>query len=103
MLEFLLENEDFKVVSCATSVKGLCLAKQQSLPVIVLDHLLAHISEIEICRKIRTYDKRNPVIFFFASIFAEEREAGIATGASDDLMKPQDFEWITKTIKPLVS
>jgi DNA-binding response OmpR family regulator len=103
LLAYILENEGFRVESCASSEKGLKLAKESKFSAIVLDHRLAEISGVEICRQIRIYDKQTPIIFYTASAFAKDREEGLAAGANDYLVKPTDFERITKTIKDLTS
>lgn len=103
LLQFVLEEEDFQVVSCSTSEAGLERARQGGLLAIILDHRLAEISGVEICRQIRTYDKQTPIIFYTASAYPKEREEGLAAGANDYLVKPTDLERIAKTIKDLTS
>lgn len=102
LLQFVLENEGFQVVSCPTSEEALQLAKEKTFSAIVLDHRLAEISGVEICRQIRTYDKQTPIIFYSASAYSKDKEAGIAAGANDYLVKPDDFERIPETIKRLI-
>lgn len=103
LLQFLLGNEGFQVVSCLTSEEALQLAERNSFSAIVLDNRLGDISGVEICREIRTYDKQTPIIFYTASAYPKDREAGLAAGANDYLVKPDDFERIAETIKRLVS
>ncbi len=102
LLQFILESEDFRVVTCNSSAEGLRLAKQNGFSAIILDNRLAYISGVEICREIRTYDKRTPIIFYTASAYPEDRKAGLAAGANNYLVKPDDFERIAETIKGLV-
>lgn len=102
LLQFVLEREDFTVVTCDSSAEGLLLARQNNFSAIILDNRLADISGVEICRRIRSYDKLTPIIFYSASAFPEEREAGLAAGANDYLVKPDDFERIVETVKYLV-
>jgi DNA-binding response OmpR family regulator len=103
LIQFILEGEGFRVVSCATSEEGLRLAQKGSFSAIVLDHRLANISGLEICRRIRIYDKQTPIIFFTAAAYPKDREAGLAAGANAYLVKPNDFEKIVETIKRLTS
>ena len=103
LIEFVLEMEGFQVVSCATSEEGLRLAKKGNFSAIVLDHRLADISGVEICRQIRIYDKRTPIIFYTATAYPKDREAALAAGANAYLVKPNDFEKIPETIKRLTS
>ena len=102
MLQFLLGNEGFQVVSCLTSKEALQLAERNSFSAIILDNRLADISGVEICREIRTYDKQTPIIFYSASAFPKDRKAGLAAGANDYLVKPNDLERIAEIINRLV-
>ncbi|HEX8279716.1 MAG TPA: response regulator [Segetibacter sp.] len=102
LLQLILKDEGFNVVSCSTSQEGLHLAKQGNFSAIVLDHRLANITGVEICRRIRTYDKKTPIIFFTACAFPEERKQGLEAGANAYLVKPNDLEHIAGTIKRLI-
>jgi CheY-like chemotaxis protein len=102
LLQYVLKDQGFEVVTCATSEKGLKLAREKDFSAIILDHRLADISGVEICRKIRTYDKQTPIIFYSASAFPKEREAGLTAGANEYLIKPNDFERIAETVSRLV-
>jgi len=101
LLQYILEREEFQVTSCSTSEEGLQLAGQKKFSAIILDHRLAGISGTEICRRIRAYDRLTPIIFFSAAAFPTDREAGLEAGANEYLVKPQDLERISETIKRL--
>lgn len=103
LLDFILSNEGFEIVSCLTSKEGLSLAKHGGFSAIVLDYRLPEISGLEICREIRSYDERTPIIFYTASAFLKDKEAGLEVGANAYLVKPTEFEKIGETIKKLVS
>jgi two-component system alkaline phosphatase synthesis response regulator PhoP len=103
LIQFVLEQEGFRVVSCETSEDALRLAKKGNFSAIVLDCRLANIGGLEICRQIRTYDKLTPIIFYTAAAYPKDREAGLAAGANAYLVKPSDFEKIAETIKRLIS
>ena len=103
LIRFVLEADGFEVVSCDNSKEALRLAKTNEFSAIVLDYRLADVSGVEICRQIRIYDQQTPIIFYTASAFPDEREAGLAAGANEYLIKPDDFNRITATIKRLVS
>ena len=103
LLDFILSSEGFEVVSCSTSKEGLHLAMQGGFSAIILDYRLPEISGLEICREIRTYDKQIPIIFYTASAYPKEREAGLKAGANAYLVKPNDLKKIAKRITDLVS
>lgn len=102
LLQIILGDEGFEVVSCSNSRKALTLAEQANFSAIILDYRLADISGVEICREIRTYDKQTPIIFYSAAAFPKERKAGLEAGANVYLTKPNDFDRIAETVKSLV-
>jgi CheY-like chemotaxis protein len=101
VLQFVLGGEGFRVVSCATSEEGLQLAKQNNFSAIVSGNRLASINGVEICRQVRTYNKQTPIVFFTASAYPKDRQAGLAAGANDYLGKPNDLQRIAETISRL--
>jgi len=102
LLQLVLENEGFQVVSCSTSDEGLRMAEQNNFSAIILDNRLADISGVEICRQIRTYDQKTPIIFYSASAYLKDKEAGLAAGANDYLVKPNDFDNLVPTTIKLI-
>jgi OmpR-family two-component system manganese-sensing response regulator len=103
LLDFILSREGFEVVSCSTSKEGLHLAKRGGFSAIVLDYCLPEISGLEICREIRSYDKQTLIIFYTASAYPKDKEAGLKAGANAYLIKPNDLDKIAETITDLVS
>jgi DNA-binding response OmpR family regulator len=59
---------------------------------------MADMSGVEMCRRIRAYDRRTPIIFYSASAYPKDREAGLAAGADDYLVKPEGLDRIVETI-----
>lgn len=102
ILEIILGDEEFEVVTCASSRSGLKLAKQGGFSAIILDYRLAEINGVEICREIRTYDQKTPIIFYTASAFLKDINAGLEAGANAYLVKPNDFGKIAETVKKFV-
>jgi DNA-binding response OmpR family regulator len=102
LMKTLLKAEGYDVKTCATSEKGLQLAQAGGLSAIILDHWLADVSGIEICKKIRTYDRTTPIIFYSGAAFPQDQRAGIEAGAQAYLVKPNDFGNIVVTLKRLI-
>lgn len=103
LLRVILETEGYKVKPCETSEEALTLARQGGFSAIILDHWLEQISGVDICRKIRTYDQKTPIIFYSGAAYPKDKEIGLAAGAQDYLVKPNDFDKIAETISRLTS
>ena len=102
IMTYLLNEAGYKTVNCATSEEGLKLAKQGGFSVIILDHRLAEISGLEMCREIRTFDQTTPIVFHTGDALPKVREEAFEAGAQGYLIKPHGFETIVELIKKLV-
>jgi DNA-binding response OmpR family regulator len=102
LLELIFEIEGFKVVSCDTSDEGLQMARQNNFSAIILDNRLADISGVEICRRIRTYDKRTPIVFYSGSAYPKDKKESLEAGANYYLVKPNDFDKLVPTTIKLI-
>lgn len=102
LLQFIFGSEGFKVTSCATSTEALELARENSYSAILLDNRLADIGGVEICRQIRIYNRQTPIIFYSASAYLKDREAGLKAGANAYLVKPNDFDNLIPTTIKLI-
>lgn len=102
IMTIILKKAGFETVTCATSEEGLKLARQGGFDAIILDHRLARITGIEICREIRTYDTKTPIIFHTSSAEPKVQREAFAAGAQAYLIKPNGFEAIVRTIEQFV-
>jgi two-component system, OmpR family, manganese sensing response regulator len=102
IMTYLLNEAGYETVNCSTSEKGLQLAKQGGFSIIILDHRMSNISGIEICKTIRTYDQKTPIIFHTGDAVKQVQDEALAAGAQGYLIKPHGFETIVELIKKLV-
>jgi|SRR5215213_8755187 len=102
LMKILFRAEGYEVKTCTTSEEGLQMAQESVFSAIILDHWLANISGEQICRQIRTYDQKTPIIFYSGAAYPQDRQAGIQAGAQAYLVKPTDFGNIVETVKRLI-
>lgn len=90
LVEFSLESEGFKVTTAETADEGLDLARTKNFALILLDIGLPDKDGLELCREIRRFDQRTPILFYTAfSNLIDEQETASA-GAQGCLRKPED-------------
>lgn len=102
LVEFSLEQDGFKVVGAQTADEGLNLARANSFALILLDIGLPDKDGIELCREIRAFDQKTPILFYTA--FADllnETEAQDA-GAQGCLRKPEDTARLGEVARRLI-
>ena len=82
-----LEKDGYQVFVAGNGVEGLALAERMKPALIVLDLMLPDISGEEICSDIRSRSDV-PILMLTAKASADERVAGLVSGADDYLVKP---------------
>ena len=94
-----LENDRYEVVSANNAADALALMRDDPFDIYILDSLLPDMSGIELCAKIRQTDRRTPIVFYSGR--AESRYINLAKSAGADkyLIKPNDLESFTETVR----
>jgi DNA-binding response OmpR family regulator len=82
-----LRQSGFDVVTARDGVTGLQLASAGDASLVVLDLMIAGVSGIEVCRRLRT-SSRVPIIMLTARVAEDDRLAGFEAGADDYVPKP---------------
>jgi len=104
MLNTLLRNADdaFAVTSVETGAEALALTARTSFDLFVLDIWLPGMDGFELCRRIREKNPAKPIIFFSAMVRPDDRKYGLAAGANEFLVKPNDLDIIVDSIERLL-
>lgn len=98
-----LEIENFKVISSTDGEKGLQLACQEKIDLIVLDVVLPSLSGTEICRSLRTKGAMTPIIMLTGQKKEEiDRVLGLELGADDYITKPFGIKELIARIKAVL-
>ncbi|MCA1623315.1 MAG: response regulator [Acidobacteria bacterium] len=99
----LCAGADCETTAVATPLEALDLIAQKPFDLLVVDYKLPEMSGVELCRRIRKTDKQTPILFFTGMASSNDRNVAIAAGASSYLVKPNDLDKFTDTVKQLLS
>lgn len=88
VLTVLLSLLGYVVISSTSPEEGLELIQFGGFALIILDNMFTHMPGVELCRRIRRFDGRTPVVFYSGAGLAKDQEAGIAAGAQAYVVKP---------------
>lgn len=102
LLVLWLSGSGYEVVPASSISDGLYLAKSEIFDAYVLSSWFVDGTGSDLCRAIRLFDVRTPVIFYSALTRDCDMEAAMSAGAQAYLIKPDDLEKIEPTIKRLI-
>ena len=88
LVTLVLEQRRFEVVTGATIETGIALAGSQQFDLYLLDSWLPDGSGLDLCRRIREFDKSTPILFYSAAAYEIDKNQAINSGAQAYLIKP---------------
>lgn len=81
---------------------GFLMATTTEYDLIILDIMLPDINGIELCRRIKNYNIKTPVLMLTAVDSTESKVKGLDSGADDYLTKPFAFEEFLARVRALL-
>lgn len=105
LMEIMLRQEDdgYEMTSASDARKALALIAGQSFDLYILDYSLPDTAGTELCRKIREIDSDTPIMFYTAMARPVDRQTAMAAGATEYLVKPNDLDRLTGTVRRLLN
>jgi two-component system, OmpR family, phosphate regulon response regulator PhoB len=90
VLAYNLEAEGFRVSRAENGEEALLMVEETPPDLIVLDWMLPNVSDIEVCRRLKTRPETRglPIIMLSARSEEVDRVRGLETGADDYVIKP---------------
>jgi diguanylate cyclase (GGDEF)-like protein len=104
ILKFLLEQNDFQVLTAANGEEALTQARQSLPDLVLLDLMMPKMDGMEVCRRLRA-DYRTgqiPIIIVTAKGEVSERVRGLKGGANDYLTKPYDHNELIARVRNML-
>lgn len=102
LVTLVLEQKSFEVVTGATIASGVALAGSQEFDLYLLDSWLPDGSGLELCKQIRKFDNKTPILFYSAAAYEIDRDQAIKSGAQAYLVKPTHPQELCKLIESLI-
>ena len=102
LVTLVLEQKCIEVVTGATIKSGVDLAGAEQFDLYLLDSWLPDGSGLELCRKIREFDKATPILFYSAAAYEIDRDQAINSGAQAYLIKPSHPSELCSMVTSLI-
>lgn len=88
MLRILLQERGCRFTAVDNCEEALRFIRENDLSLVLLDNILTDGNGIELCRKVREFDKNLPVVFLSGSDYNDARAQALKVGANAFLGKP---------------
>ena len=98
----ILTLNNYKLVTAFNFVDGLYQAQQQIFDLYILDNWLPDGAGVELCRRIREFDLKTPILFYSAAGYKSDTQEAIKAGAQEYLIKPVDPEDLKQIVMKLI-
>ena len=102
LVTLLLSQKDYDVITGATIESGMALAKAEKFDLYLLDSWLPDGSGLDLCQKIREFDKVTPILFYSAAAYASDHEMALQCGAQAYLIKPSQPSDLCRLVSDLI-
>jgi DNA-binding response OmpR family regulator len=102
LLKLHLRDAHASVTSCGSGAEGLRRAMQDQWSLVVLDLSLPDCDGLDICARVRKFDRYTPVLMLTARSSEHDRVLGLDTGADDYLTKPFSIAEFNARVRALL-
>ena len=102
LVTLVLRQFNFDVITCSTIEAGIELAQTRTFDLYLLDSWLPDGSGLDLCRKIREFDKRTPILFYSAAAYEADRQGALQSGAQAYLVKPSQTSELCLLVSSLI-
>ena len=102
LVTLVLEQRSYEVVTGATIETGLVLARSQHFDLYLLDSWLPDGSGLDLCRRIREFDKATPILFYSAAAYEIDKDLALRSGAQAYLIKPSQPSELCNLVVSLI-
>jgi DNA-binding response OmpR family regulator len=99
LISVVFRQKGFEIVTDSSIENGIKLAAEQRFDLYLLDSWLPDGSGLELCRKIREFDRVTPILFYSAAAYEMDKDEALNSGAQGYIIKPS----LTSDLSELVS
>lgn len=103
LVSFVLRRENYEVVLAADSKEALSAAGEMSFELYLIDNWLPGESGVDLCRRLRQFDRRTPILFYSGAAYEQDKRAAFAAGAQGYLTKPMELGELVDEVSHLIS
>ena len=103
LVSFVLRRENFEVVLATDSEEAMLVAGAMSFNLYLIDNWLPGESGVDLCRRLREFDRRTPILFYSGAAYEQDKRAAFAAGAQGYLTKPLEIGELVQEVFHLIA
>jgi DNA-binding response OmpR family regulator len=103
MVALLLQQQNYEVITAGTMATGVGLATKEHFDLYLLDSRLPDGSGMDLCRELRSFDQRTPILFYSAAAYEVDKKSAMDCGAQGYLTKPSASGDLCNMVETLIS
>lgn len=97
-----LDAAGFRVSTAENAADVLRLVTTERFDALLLDYWMAEATGIELCRQIRTFDQRTPILICSGAVADADKEAATLAGAQGYLAKPFNARDLIQALRSIL-
>ncbi|MCA1904660.1 MAG: response regulator transcription factor [Cyanobacteria bacterium KgW148] len=101
-LQQFLQQQGYGVEVANSSTEGWQLLSQNRYNLVILDWIMPGASGLELCQRLRLFDRSTPILFLTAKDTLNDRVEGLEMGADDYLVKPFELRELLARVRALL-
>jgi two-component system alkaline phosphatase synthesis response regulator PhoP len=102
LVTLVLAESNHRVTATSSSKEALELAREHHFDLYILDSWLADGTGIELCQRLREFDRVTPIMFFSGAAYETDKRAALDNGAQCYLVKPADIQVLRDEVNTLI-
>jgi DNA-binding response OmpR family regulator len=102
LVTLLLAQKSYEVITGSTIETGVALAGSGEFDLYLLDSWLPDGSGLDLCQRIRQFDKTTPILFYSAAAYAADYDRALKSGAQGYLVKPSQPSELCDLVAKLI-
>lgn len=103
LVSYVLARNSYQVMLAENNDIALLLARSNQFDLYMIDNWMPGGSGIDLCKKLREFDLRTPILFYSGAAYDRDKQEAFASGAQGYLTKPVDNDELIKEVFRLIA
>ena len=98
-IQYVLNQEGFGTLLAHDGIKAIQVAESEKPDLIILDLMMPGLDGYEVCRRVRSQDRKTPILMLTARTSEIDTVVGLELGANDYIAKPVRLRELVARVK----